>query len=174
MGEGAWCDPLPIPLVSRWRQAYGLCRYQCQIGLPPWGHPIFPPGIHDYNPKRHNLIEGVNKCMISRPEVQAKFKECHETLGSQGHHWWLQNDWESGGSGSHQPPFPELWDNLPGLNQKTARHSVPSLNLIIPEVMQFLKINYPSDLDNMVGLDQFVRRLKAAMRNISYRMANMS
>ena len=29
---------------------------------------------------------------------------------------------ESGGSGGHQPPFPEWWDNLPPTVQKTARH----------------------------------------------------
>ena len=45
---------------------------------------ILPPGMHNYNPKRHNLIEGVNKCMISRPEAQAKFREYQETLGSHG------------------------------------------------------------------------------------------
>ena len=43
---------------------------------------ILPPGTHNYNPKRHNLIEGVNKCMISRPEAQAKLWEYQETLGS--------------------------------------------------------------------------------------------
>ena len=36
-------------------------------------------------------------------------------------HWWLQNEWESGGSGGHQPPFPEWWDNLPPTVQKTVR-----------------------------------------------------
>ena len=36
-------------------------------------------------------------------------------------HWWLQNERESGGSGGHQPPFPEWWDNLPPTVQKTAR-----------------------------------------------------
>ena len=44
--------------------------------------PVFPPGTHYYNPKRHNLIEGVNKCMISTPEAQAKFREYRETVGS--------------------------------------------------------------------------------------------
>ena len=44
--------------------------------------PSFPPRTHTYNPKRHNLIEGVNKCMISRPEAHAKFWEYQETLGS--------------------------------------------------------------------------------------------
>ena len=44
--------------------------------------PAFPQGTHNYNTKRHNLIEGVNKCLISRPEAQAKFREYRETLGS--------------------------------------------------------------------------------------------
>ena len=43
--------------------------------------PVFPPGTHKYNPKGHNLIEGVNKCMISTPEAQAKFQEYRKTLG---------------------------------------------------------------------------------------------
>ena len=43
----------------------------------PLGTPSFPPGTHDYDPKRHDLIEGVSKCMISR-EAQAKFNEHHE------------------------------------------------------------------------------------------------
>ena len=33
-------------------------------------------------PKRHDLIEGVNKCMISREEAQAKFNEYREAQGS--------------------------------------------------------------------------------------------
>ena len=32
--------------------------------------PNFPPGTHDCDIKRHNLIEGVSKCMISRQEAQ--------------------------------------------------------------------------------------------------------
>ena len=39
----------------------------------PMRIPAFPPGT--YNPKRHNLIEEVLKCMISRPEAQVKFRE---------------------------------------------------------------------------------------------------
>ena len=44
--------------------------------------PAFPPGTHNFNPKRHNLMEGVNNCMISRPVAQTKFREYQETLGS--------------------------------------------------------------------------------------------
>ena len=35
----------------------------------PLRTPNFPPGTHDYDPKRHDLIEGVSKCMISRQEA---------------------------------------------------------------------------------------------------------
>ena len=42
------------------------------------GTPSFPPGMHNYEPKRHDLIEGVSKCMISREEAQAIFNEYHE------------------------------------------------------------------------------------------------
>ena len=44
--------------------------------------PNFPPGTHDYDPKRHDLIEGVSKCMISRQEAQARFNEFREAQGS--------------------------------------------------------------------------------------------
>ena len=47
----------------------------------PLRQPSFPPGTHKYDPTRHNLIEGVSKCMISRQEAQAKFNEYCGTLG---------------------------------------------------------------------------------------------
>ena len=48
----------------------------------PLGTPSFPPGPHDYDPKRHDLIEGVSKFMISIQEAQAKFNEYRESQGS--------------------------------------------------------------------------------------------
>ena len=35
----------------------------------PQKTPTFPPGTHEYGPKRHSLIEGVSKCMITREEA---------------------------------------------------------------------------------------------------------
>ena len=32
----------------------------------PLKTPTFPPETHEYDPKRHSLIEGVSKCMITR------------------------------------------------------------------------------------------------------------
>ena len=43
--------------------------------------PTFPPGTHEYDPKRHSLIEGVSKCMIIREEAQAKFREYRDAQG---------------------------------------------------------------------------------------------
>ena len=48
----------------------------------PLRTPNFPPGTREYDPKRHDLIEGVIKCMISRQEAQAKFNEFREAQGS--------------------------------------------------------------------------------------------
>ena len=70
--------------LSHWSQgrgSHGLCRDQSQIGLPLIT-PSFPPATHYNDPKRHNLIEGVSKSMITRQEAQAKFNEYHETQGS--------------------------------------------------------------------------------------------
>ena len=47
----------------------------------PLRTPNFPSGMHDYDPKRHNLIKGVSKCMISRQEAQAKFSEYCKAQG---------------------------------------------------------------------------------------------
>ena len=47
----------------------------------PLRTPSFPPGTHEYDPKKHNLIEGVSKCMITRKEAQAKFREYHDAQG---------------------------------------------------------------------------------------------
>ena len=44
--------------------------------------PNFLQGTHDYDPKRHEHLEGVSKCMISRQEAQAKFNEYRELQGS--------------------------------------------------------------------------------------------
>ena len=47
----------------------------------PLKTPILPPGTHEYDPKKHSLIEGVSKCMITREEAQAKFKEYRDAQG---------------------------------------------------------------------------------------------
>ena len=53
-----------------------------KINQIPLRTPNFPPETHDYDPKRHDLIEGVSKCIISGQEAQAKFNKYHEAQGS--------------------------------------------------------------------------------------------
>ena len=65
----------------------------------PLGTPSFPMGTHDYDRKRHNLIERVSKCMISRQEAEAKFNEYREaqhevnTDGFTPSHWTITDTW---------------------------------------------------------------------------------
>ena len=47
----------------------------------PLRTPCFPPRAHEYEPKKHNLIEGVSKCMITREEAQSNFREYHDAQG---------------------------------------------------------------------------------------------
>ena len=74
---------VPIPNTSCRSQGWSsrdICGYQCWFDLP-LRQLSFPPGTHTYDPSRHNLIEGVSKCLISREEAQAKFNEYCGTLG---------------------------------------------------------------------------------------------
>ena len=70
------------------------------------------------------------QCQWSKPDGYGKISQCITTTKHSkaktvciwwSLHWWLQNEWKNGGSGGHQPPFPEWWDNLPPTVQKTAR-----------------------------------------------------
>ena len=115
MGEEAWSHPRPLPLEEAMTSAEINADLVCPLGTPN-----FPPGTHDYDPRRHDLNEGVNKCMISRQETQAKFSEYHVAQGSHDE-VYTDGSNESGGIGGHQPPLPEWWDNLPPTFQKTAR-----------------------------------------------------
>ena len=85
-------DATPYP--SHWSQVEAaMASEEIDAKLVcPLRIPSFPPGTHNYNPR------------ITRWSL----------------HWWLWNEWEIGGSGSYQPPFPEWWDNLPPLDQNTA------------------------------------------------------
>ena len=73
-GRGGMTQPPTHPIGLKVEAAMASAEIDAKL--------VCPPGTHNYNPKRHNLIEGVNKCMISRPEAQAKFREYQETLGS--------------------------------------------------------------------------------------------
>ena len=42
----------------------------------PLKTPTFPPGTHEYEPKRHSLIEGVSKCIPALDQIMA----CHRQV----------------------------------------------------------------------------------------------
>ena len=70
-------DPTPDP--SRWphnRSTIASAEIYAQV-VYSLTSPSLPPGMHDYDPMRHNLTEGVSKCMISKEE--AKVNEYCET-----------------------------------------------------------------------------------------------
>ena len=80
----------PVPVKQPWSVWVGeVWKHQttpiAEINAEfvcPLRTPNFPPGTHDYDPKRHDLIEGISKCMIFVQEAQAKFNEFREAQGS--------------------------------------------------------------------------------------------
>ena len=118
---GGMTRPPAYPIGLKVEAAMASAEIKVKL-VCPLITPSFPPGTQYYDPKRHNLIEEVSKCMITRQEAQAKFNEYHETQGS---HDEVYTDGskmnESGGTSSHQPPFPGWWDNLPPPVKKTFR-----------------------------------------------------
>ena len=80
-GRGGMTRPPAPPIGLKVEEAMTSAEINAEL-VCPLRTPNFPPGTHDYDPKRHDLIEGVSKCMISRQEAQAKFNEFREALGS--------------------------------------------------------------------------------------------
>ena len=121
MGEEPWRDPGP-PVGLKVQEAMTSAETNAEL-ICPLRTSNCPPGMHNYDPKRHDLIEGESKCMISGQEAQAKFSEYHEAQGSHDEVYTdgSKMDERVGGSSSHQPPFPEWWDSLSSTVQKTAR-----------------------------------------------------
>ena len=71
----------PRPFDPTTRELY-LPRPNGKGGMnDPTPTQTFPPGTHEYEPKRHSLIEGVGKCMITREEAQAKFRDYRDAQG---------------------------------------------------------------------------------------------
>ena len=80
-GRGGMTRPPAYPIGLKVEAAMASVEIKVESVWPPIT-PSFPPGTHYYDSNRHNLIEGVSKCMITRQEAQAKFNEYHETQGS--------------------------------------------------------------------------------------------
>ena len=121
-GRGGMTWPATCPIGLKAVAAMTSAEIKVEL-VCPLITPSFPPGMHDYNLKRHNLIEGESKCMITKKEPKAKFNEYHETQGS---HDEVYTDGlkmnEGVGGSSLQPQFPEWWSNLPPPIEKTARY----------------------------------------------------
>ena len=73
-GKGGMTRPPTPPIGLKVEEAMTSAEINAQL-VCPLRTPNFPPGTHDYDPKRHDLIEGVSKCMISGQEAKAKFNE---------------------------------------------------------------------------------------------------
>ena len=80
-GRGGMTRPPSPPIGLKVEEAMTSAEINAKL-VYPLRTPNFPPGTHDYDPKRHDLIDGVSKCMISRQEAQAKFNEFCEAQGS--------------------------------------------------------------------------------------------
>ena len=80
-GRGGMTRPPAPPIGLKVEEAMISAEINAEL-VCPLRTPNSPPGTHGYDPKRHDLIEGVSKCMISGQEAQAKFNEYRETQGS--------------------------------------------------------------------------------------------
>ena len=80
-GRGGMTRTPAPPIGLKVEEAMTSAEINAEL-VCPLRTPNFPPGTHDYDPKRHDLIEGVSKCMISGQEAQAKFNEFREAQGS--------------------------------------------------------------------------------------------
>ena len=69
-GRGGMTRPPAPPIGLKVEEAMTSAEINAEL-VCPLRTPNFPPGTHDYDPKRHDLIEGVSKCMISGQEAQA-------------------------------------------------------------------------------------------------------
>ena len=79
-GRGGMTRPPTQPIGLKLEEAMTSAEINVESACP-LKTPIFPPGAHEYGPKKHNLNEGVSELMISREEAQATFREYHDAQG---------------------------------------------------------------------------------------------
>ena len=77
-GKGGMTQPPAKPIGLKVEEAMTSAEIET---VCPLKTPTFPPGTHEYDLKRHSLIEGVSRCMITREEAQAKFREYRDAQG---------------------------------------------------------------------------------------------
>ena len=79
-GKGGMSRPPTQPIGLKVEEALTSAEIDAEM-VCPLKIPSFPPGTYEYDPKRHSLIEGVSKCIITREEARTKFNEYHNALG---------------------------------------------------------------------------------------------
>ena len=79
-GKGGMTRPPAKPIGLKVEEAMISAEIDIET-VCPMKTATFPPGTHEYDPKRHSLIEGVSKCMITREEAQAKIREYRDAQG---------------------------------------------------------------------------------------------
>ena len=79
-GKGGMIQPPTQPIGLKVEEAMTSAEIDVET-VCPLRTQTFPPGTHEYDPKRHSLIEGVSKCMITREEARAKFREYCDAQG---------------------------------------------------------------------------------------------
>ena len=79
-GRGGMTQLPTQPLGLKLEEAMTSAEIDVE-SICPLRTPSFPPGAHEYDPKKHSLIEGVSKLMITREEAQAKFREYQDAQG---------------------------------------------------------------------------------------------
>ena len=127
------CDaPLIDGMVQTSSFSHKLWLWYCLFGSIPGDHQtvniLVPPvpavttgpwNAPCYLSVPQDLLSAACPCHLGCSSPSPVWRSTRITWWSL--HWWLQNERESRGSGGHQPPFPEWWDNLPPTVQKTAR-----------------------------------------------------
>ena len=79
-GKGGMTRPLAQPIGLKVEEAMTSAEIDVEM-VCPLKTQSFPPGTHEYDPKKHCLIEGVSKYMITREEAWAKFSEYRNAQG---------------------------------------------------------------------------------------------
>ena len=73
-GRGGMTQPPTCPIGIKVEAAMASAEINTEL-VCPLKTPNLPPGTHAYDPKRHNLIEGVSKSLIIGQEARATFNE---------------------------------------------------------------------------------------------------
>ena len=135
-GKGGMTRPPAKPIGLKVEEAMASAEIDLET-VCPLKTPTFPPGTHEYDPKRHSLIEGVSKCMITRGsgQIHKRLRPNSESIAMLKDHMMKSTltdlrstrEW---GQQRHQPPFQaRMVRRLAASCPKDSQITVPSLLL---------------------------------------------